>query len=75
MLTATSPVRCATIAKTALGADWQQYFNYVVTEAPKPGFFMKDDPFSAIDAGLLTHIKGAELSVPVGGRGLILSHG
>ncbi|CAG0915774.1 unnamed protein product [Notodromas monacha] len=75
VLTASSSRRASRVATSALGTGWQRYFNYVVTEAPKPGFFATDDPFSAVDTGNMSNLTGAELSVPVGGRGQILSRG
>ncbi|KAH8372505.1 hypothetical protein KR093_011776, partial [Drosophila rubida] len=50
-------------ATQALGEDWQQQFDYVVTYAKKPGFFTIKRPFMAVDVDFKREIPNSEVSV------------
>ncbi|XP_060658513.1 5'-nucleotidase domain-containing protein 1 [Drosophila nasuta] len=50
-------------ATQALGADWQQQFDFVLTFAKKPGFFTMQRPFMAVDADAKREVPNSELSL------------
>ncbi|KAH8302426.1 hypothetical protein KR044_006387, partial [Drosophila immigrans] len=50
-------------ATQALGADWPQQFDFVLTFAKKPGFFTMQRPFMAVDADAKRELPNSELSL------------
>ncbi|KAH8415617.1 hypothetical protein KR222_006629, partial [Zaprionus bogoriensis] len=50
-------------ATTALGNDWLQLFDFVVTYAKKPGFFMEQRQFLRTDLDAEIEVPGSELSL------------
>ncbi|XP_022226689.2 5'-nucleotidase domain-containing protein 1 [Drosophila obscura] len=53
-------------ATQALGKDWQQYFDFVVTYAKKPGFFTIQRPFLRVDVKGLKELANTELPQDAG---------
>lgn len=49
-------------ATTALGKDWQDQFDFVVTYAKKPGFFTMQRPFLKVDNEAQREVPDSELS-------------
>lgn len=49
-------------ATTALGKDWQDQFDFVVTYAKKPGFFTMQRPFLMVDYEAQREVPDSELS-------------
>lgn len=49
-------------ATTALGHNWQEQFDIVVTYAKKPGFFTMQRPFLIVDNEAKREVTGSELS-------------
>lgn len=50
-------------ATQALGRDWQQLFDFVVTFAKKPGFFTMKRPFLVVDNEAKCELPGSELNL------------
>ncbi|XP_030570721.1 5'-nucleotidase domain-containing protein 1 [Drosophila novamexicana] len=50
-------------ATQALGPDWQQQFDYIVTYAKKPGFFTMQRPFMRVDDVAKCELPATELSL------------
>ncbi|XP_001352455.4 5'-nucleotidase domain-containing protein 1 [Drosophila pseudoobscura] len=53
-------------ATQALGKDWQEYFDFVVTYAKKPGFFTIQRPFLQVDVRELKELANTELPQDAG---------
>lgn len=49
-------------ATTALGKDWRDQFDFVVTYAKKPGFFTMQRPFLMVDSEAQREVPDSELS-------------
>ncbi|XP_054722920.1 5'-nucleotidase domain-containing protein 1-like isoform X1 [Uloborus diversus] len=49
LLTSSNYDSASFLAEYALGEDWKNYFDIIVTFARKPGFFWKDKPFCIIE--------------------------
>ncbi|BFF98358.1 5'-nucleotidase domain-containing protein 1 [Drosophila madeirensis] len=53
-------------ATQALGKDWREYFDFVVTYAKKPGFFTIQRPFLQVDVRELKELAHTELPQDAG---------
>lgn len=53
-------------ATQALGKDWRQHFDFVVTYAKKPGFFISQRPFMKVDVEKLAELPEEAAEIKAG---------